>query len=378
LKVVSEINDYESFLSIQKEWNALLEKCPNDTIFLRHEWFKCWWDTYGQRKQLCILLVREDGKLLGIGPFMALRAYFRGLPVKIISFIENDETPRSNVICIDKHEEIIEEMITYLTEKKRSWDLICLNKIPANNGSYEVISSVCAMNKLPFIAKTSWRSPFLKIEGDWDSFYKNTSQKFKKRHRSINNRIKRLGDISITNVTKPQDVESTIAEVFSIGETCWKHKIRKAISSTRENRQFFSKLASIASTQGWLSLWILKMNKKPVAFEYHLQYKGSVHGLRSEFDEKYAEFSPGAVLDGYIVQNIFQRGFREYDMGGSADEYKKHWTPNSCDHMSILIFNNSIYSKLLSFLERNLIPHIKKSKLFGGLKDTIKKFKKRL
>jgi hypothetical protein len=294
-----------------------------------------------------------------------------------ISFIENDETPRSNVICIDKHEEVIEEMITYLIAKKGRWNLLSFNKIPIDSESSKIIPKICALNNITFLVKPSLRSPFLKVEEEWDIFYKNTSQKFKKRHRSINNRIRRVGDISIIQVTNLQDVESNIAAVFKIGQSCWKNKIRKAISSTKECRDFFSKLASIMSAKGWLSLWILKVNQEPLAFEYQLHYKDSVHCLRSEFNGKYAEFSPGAVLDGHIVQNIFQSGIREYDMGGSADEYKKHWTSDTYDHVSILIFNNSIYPKLLSFLEGNLIPNVKKSKWFIGLKDTFNKYKKR-
>ena len=87
--MVDEVKDFSSFLALEKEWNSLVERSQDDTIFLRHEWFKCWWNAYGAEKELLILLVKEDGELIGISPFMISKVRFRGFPIKKISFIEN-------------------------------------------------------------------------------------------------------------------------------------------------------------------------------------------------------------------------------------------------------------------------------------------------
>jgi len=90
--------------------------------------------------------------------------------------------------------------------------------------------------------------------------------------------------------------------------------------------------------------------------------------LRSEFDEQYASNSPGAVLESDIIKSLFENGFKEYDMGGSADEYKKHWTTGIREHANILVFNKGLYPKLMSFLEGTIIPYIKRRELFQRLK----------
>ena len=61
----------------------------------------------------------------------------------------------------------------------------------------------------------------------------------------------------------------------------------------------------------------------------------------------------------HIVKNIFLGGFDEYDMGGGADSYKKHWTPSVREHINILVFNRGFYPELLRFLEGKLIPYLK-------------------
>ena len=107
-----------------------MKSIQNNTIFLRHEWFKCWWEAYGARKELLVLLIKERGNLIGICPLMISEDYFRRFPIKKIGFIENDQTPRTNIISPYKQNEIIDTMITYLTEGVSSWNVIDFNKIP--------------------------------------------------------------------------------------------------------------------------------------------------------------------------------------------------------------------------------------------------------
>ena len=369
MTLIEEVRGFSSFLGLEKEWNSVLQKSENDSIFLRHEWFRSWWEAYGAEKELLILLIKENGELLGICPFMISKGHFRGFPIKKISFIENDETPRLNMIYIKGRNEIVGTIIGYLLQKVKEWNILILNKIPVDSESYAMIQKVCRENKLFFFNKTSWQSPFLKIETDWNTFYKNTSQRLKKRLRYNNNQLKKLGDIEISQI---DGREKDLEDVFSIGRSSWKNKIDKSISSTEENKKFFSSLTATADTKGWLYVWMMKANGKPVAFEYDLQYKGKVHALRSEFDEEYASYSPGAVLENFIIKSIFENGFKEYDMGGSADEYKKHWTTSIREHVNILVFNKGLYSKLMVFVEGTVIPYIKRKQLFQRLKKVQK------
>lgn len=359
---VEEITNFDSFLDLEQEWNSLLEETLTNTVFLRHEWFKCWWKTYGVGKKLFVLLVKEEDKLIGITPLMISKDYFRGFPIRKIGFIENNEVARSNFISPYSQNQIIEETITHLIRKRALWDVLIFNKIPMDTDTPEVLQTICRKKGVAFLRQPSLHSPFLQINSDWDSFYKNMSQRFKKRLRYNNNRLKKLGDISIEKFSQPADAEACLADVFRIGRKSWLSKTGKSISSTRETKVFFSELAHTASSKGWLSIWLIKAGHKPIAFEYHLQYNDNVHALRSEFDEEYAAYSPGSVLDGHIVRNICLNGFKEYDMGGSTDTYKKHWTPSVREHCNILAFNRGFYPEFLRFLEGKIIPSLKQTK----------------
>ena len=106
-----------------------------------------------------------------------------------------------------------------------------------------------------------------------------------------------------------------------------------------------------------LNIWILNLNNQPIAYEYHLTYKGKVHALRSSFDKNFKGLSPGSFLDYQIIKQLYQRGdICEYDMGGNADFYKLRWTKHYRKHQTVYIFRKEIYSRILYFLDNKLTP----------------------
>ena len=111
---------------------------------------------------------------------------------------------------------------------------------------------------------------------------------------------------------------------------------------------------------GWLVIWLLHLNGEPIAFEYHLRYNGTLHALRASHKEAYSSISPGVFLDYHIMENVFESGIiHEYDLGGSADFYKRKWTKYHRNHINVHIFKKSIYSTLLHMYEYRLVPLVK-------------------
>jgi hypothetical protein len=378
---IKEVKDFPSFLALEQEWNSLVEKSSTATVFFRHEWFKCWWKAYGEEKELFILLLyKENNHLIGISPLMISKKYFRGFPTRNIGFIENDETPCCDLILLQKEEErfkVIEKIVEYIIAKNRRWHIVLLQKVLKDSETYKNIMKVCCKKGLRVYERPSLNSPFLQISGDWDLFYKNTSQRFKKRLRYNNNMLKKLGTISIEGYTKPDEIKKVLPEIFDVGRKSWKEKIKRSISSTKQTRDFFSNLTAETTSNGWPLIWFLRINNEIVAFEFHLQYKGIIHALRSEFDEAYKNYSIGSVLDTHIVKSIFEKGFKEYDMGGNADTYKTHWTKSNRKHVDITILNKGIYPKFLAFLENQLISSIKKIRFIMAVRNIFKKKKRR-
>ena len=67
---VTVCRDPEEFAALEKEWDELYRHCPAATPFQTHAWQHSWWLSYGRRGRLRLVLVRRDGRLVGIAPLM--------------------------------------------------------------------------------------------------------------------------------------------------------------------------------------------------------------------------------------------------------------------------------------------------------------------
>ena len=352
------ISENTSFFSLATEWDSLWEKSMCQSIFLSHGWLSSWWEAYGKGKQLLALLAYQGQRLLGAAPLMRYNSKHRGIPVRVVSFIENDESPHSGFVV--DHEANISALVStfmsYTTAHSGRWDILLLRKIPDGSEIVGPIKSFCKKNGYAYVVRPSLQSPILRVKSDWETFYSGTTQRFKKRMRYGINKLKREGNFSIQEMHTPGEVEAVLTDIFQVGALSWKGEEGKSISNMPETRSFFARLPRALQPKAAVSLWSLRLKDKMVAFEYHIKHEDIVCALRGEFDNTYRSCGPGSVLDFEVVRSLFQDGTRLYDMCGSADEYKLRWTSEVQPHVDILIFSRQPRGMFLAFLEKHIRP----------------------
>ncbi|MFH0926718.1 MAG: GNAT family N-acetyltransferase [bacterium] len=357
------IDNFKDFLSLDKVWNNLLEKSPTDTVFLRHEWFNCWWKSLGKQKQLFIILVKKKEKIIGIAPLMISREPFRRILVRKVKFVADDNSFRCNFIIDNQdsknRKKVIEAIIDYIYKKQEMWDIVELENIPSGSFTSELIDVLASLKDKVYGIKRGLISPYIYINTNWDNYFSNRPKRL---HKNIKNKSNRLSQANGYAIEEIKQSDNTLSLIFEISAKSWKAREGKAITQLEERRDFFTNLSKIASSQGWLSIWLLKINNEPVAYEYQLKYKDTVCALRGDFKEDYKEYSPGSILEYYVIKHtiISNNNIKEYDLGGGCDFYKTNWTSNLRTHSIFLMFKYSFLSLTIYFLEFKIILPIKR------------------
>ena len=355
------ISKFEEFVSLQKDWNRLLDDNELDSVFLSHGWFKCFWDAWGNGKALRILVARKGSRIVGVAPLMLYSGRHLSLPAKIFSFIENDESPHCGfVVPKNAVYYVIPAFFDYIYANQKAWDIILLRKMPVGISQIDYLKTYCHQNKNRWVDNPSLSSPFLKTDTDWDSFYTGKSQRFKKRVRYMQNKISKLGEIIFSESHAPAEVKELMGQIYDVGARSWKAKKGKAIGSSVQNRRFFSQLPGALAPDGKVYLWLLRLNNRLIAFEYHVRQNDVVYALRSSFDETYRAWGPGSVLDFEVVRSLFKSKVNHYDMCGGPYAHKLRWTSEIKVHADIIVFNRRPYAMLLYFLENGVKPLLKR------------------
>ncbi|MDD2702823.1 MAG: GNAT family N-acetyltransferase [Candidatus Omnitrophica bacterium] len=346
------ITTHAEFMGLEKNWNALLEENGNESVFFTFEWFKAWWEAFGNKKHIFILLLKDtSGKLIGIAPLMKYKSTCAMLPVKKISFMYNDNAAECGFIFSGDSDNAITKILDCLNEQKQGWDIMEFQSMAEDSANHKALKKILRKKKMRFCVKDWLHSPYISIDSDWTRFVSNRSRKLRKNLRNLLNRLNRKGTFSIQQVSDLNHSRDILNTVITISKTSWKTRYKKSIAYTSENRHFFESLCTLACKKNWLKIWMLKIRGEPVAYEYHLIYKNKAHALRADFNEKFKRVSPGAALNAVIIKSYFESGLKEYDLCGHAEDYKLNWTSTVRRHSIFVVYGKNRYGALLYFID---------------------------
>jgi CelD/BcsL family acetyltransferase involved in cellulose biosynthesis len=354
---------WPEFLDLRREWNDLWARSPQrGNVFLSHEWFRAWWEAFGDRRELLVLGLRSGERLVGLAPLMRYRTRYHGVPVRMLSLITNEHTNRAELILAERHRECVAQLLDYLRRRGATWDMAQFDFLPASSPTAEALREEAAGAGLAWGRKPSYHSPYIPIQGGWEGFWASRPGHFRRNMKNRERRLSALGEVRYQETGECH--RPLLEEMFVVGEKSWKGtRTRTAIASTAPLRRFYTRLAELAADRGWLSLHLLRVGGRPIAFHYSLKHDGVVRLLKTEYDLEYGKYSPGHQIQARVLRGCFERGLREFDFLGPRMEWKMEWADRVREHVRLLLFHGGPRSRLLRLLELRAKPMLKRSRL---------------
>ena len=357
------LEDQEAFLNLEEGWDGLCDALGDEvTVFASFMWYRNWWRFYGAEAKLRLFAMWEGDTLAGIAPLMWKRDSLYGIPVRRIGFMQNNQSLHNDFIVKPEHRAVfLQKLIQSFFEQSARWDVLYFRNLPVKSQNYGSLVEILAAEG------KSWKqgpnpidSPYLIPSGDWPGFIAGRSRRTRKALNNIQNRIRKAGKVSVKHIGTWEEFLSCKDDVFAVAQKSWTERFGDSLGSPA-NKNFFKSLAFDAAAKGWLSVWVLYLDGKMIAVEFHLKAYGKEHALRGHYHPEFASLSPGTFLEMTILEHVFKERERVqvYDFCGSFENYKKKWTDTFSPHCDIHIFKDQIYSKLIRFHEVTIEPRIK-------------------
>jgi CelD/BcsL family acetyltransferase involved in cellulose biosynthesis len=117
--------------------------------------------------------------------------------------------------------------------------------------------------------------------------------------------------------------------LFELHDIRWRSRGHLGAFSTRALRDFHAEISRVALAAGWLRLWVLRLDGKPVAALYGFLYRRTFYFYQSGFDPAFAKDSVGLVMLGVAVRAAMDEGIDELDLLHGTERYKAHWATNT-------------------------------------------------
>ena len=358
------LEDPKAFEILKADWESLCnELADNITVFASCIWYQNWWKYFSGDAKLKLFTMWQEDKLVGIAPLMMEKSSFHGLPVKVIGFIQNNQSLHNDFIVMPQFRTIfLQKLIQSLFSLSSNWDALYFRNISSISDNYKVLVQVLDDEHRRWKKKkTPFDTPYLIPSGGWSDYFAGRSRRTRKTLKHIRNKVLKAGEISVKHITTLEEFLACKEELYGVAQNSWTENVGGSLASPA-NKNFYESLASSAAPKDWLSIWGLYVNSKMIALEFHLRAFGKEHALIGHYNPEFSSFSPGTFLEMTILEHIFeeQDGIKVYDFCGAFDAYKKKWTDTFVPHSDIYIFKEQILSRYIKFQEFTLIPFLKR------------------
>lgn len=152
----------------------------------------------------------------------------------------------------------------------------------------------------------------------------------KKKFRRYLRAMEREGPVTFAHLKSPAQIQAALPEFISTHSARFRDTQRVSFLSTPERRLFLEELVRRFSDTEVVTLSMLMIGNRPVAWNYGFQFHGSWFWYQPTFDSRQEENSPGQCLLSRIITDACDiAGIRVVDLGLGSEGYKERFANSS-------------------------------------------------
>jgi CelD/BcsL family acetyltransferase involved in cellulose biosynthesis len=343
---ISEVNTKKEFYDMKKYWDLVLNKSVENNIFLTWEKMAPSVNQLEEANALKILCATEGNELVGIAPFRISRRGLKGLlGYGVIEPLTNGETDYTGIILSEQEDQCLYRFLTHLFSQ-RDWDFIYLPDLAEASQTLEIMKKAKDIPK--FKLKKGIICPYIALPDTKEKLLARLSTKFKRNLRySLNKLEKEHGKVELKHYYELGSFEETMEVFFRLHQERWESKGKPGRFANQKSRDITLQTAKYFAEKGWLRMYFLTVNDKPVAVELNLTYQKKMYCHLKGFDPTYFKYSVGHLLTSKILEECIEGGFSEYDFMQGEEAYKFDWTTKYRQSSNLKWVNNKLSSNIV-------------------------------
>jgi CelD/BcsL family acetyltransferase involved in cellulose biosynthesis len=321
--VVEEVKDATAFAALRPHWNDLLRASSSDNPFLTWEWQHTWWNHLRESSALRVLLVRADAELVAIAPLRLVTSpWHRFSRLELLGTGHAGSDYLDLIIRRGRETESVTALAQYFEAQQ-----LCLRFNHLSPSSLAAqLSAALATDGWISASADDGACPIIPLAGHtFDSYLATLGSS----HRAnVRRRIKAVGqqfDIRFDRVITHRERQDALTALATWSERRWKDAGGSTAFITPAVRAFQDRVTARAFEQGWLLMYVLRLNDEAAAVMYGFHYGRRFYFYQHGFDDRYKAQSLGLVLMGLTIRAVIDEGAREFDMLWGVEPYKFLW-----------------------------------------------------
>lgn len=341
---VEERPAQDVFLGSTTEWDALAAHTGGP--FLTAAWLRAWTAAFAPRA-MC-LLARDPGGTL------VATACVRPSRLHGLEAAANVESGEWTVCGVDHSA----RQVLWQQIAQRGAAHIALTALPAAHAS--TAREVLRDAGYRIAEREVLSSPRLSLPATGQELLQGVSHNLRSQYRRRTRALQEHGRVSF-RTGSGAEVERDLATFLRLEASGWKSRRGSAVVCDERTTALYCDFARAAAGGGWLRMQFLEVDGQPVAADLSCSFAGGVFMVKTAYDERLGDLSPGLVLRGWALEAAVDEGFAFYDFLGGAEPYKLRWGATPRTHVTLLAYRGPLSGVACGFHER-VRPRLKQAR----------------
>lgn len=328
---VVEINDIESLRSYHLAWTALHADTPRASYFQTFEWLENYWRHNAEGQTLRVLIVRCEGRPIGIVPLIERVEPSRLGPIRVLTYPLDDWSAWFGPIGVNQTATLAIAM-KHLAAGPRTWDVFVPRWTAHDTTDRGRTEHAMRLAGIPANVEDHAVTSILEMDrfDDWEAYLASRAAKTRQEVRRQRRKLEREHTVEFIR-HRPDSLRcgdgdprwDLYEQCLDIAKRSWQ------ADQTDGNTLCHGSVADLladahesAARLGMLDMSLLLIDGKPAAYYYAYHCNGEVLGLRTGFDPDLPG-GAGSVLLARLIEDSFARGDRRLDLGVGPETYKR-------------------------------------------------------
>ncbi|MGM0588479.1 MAG: GNAT family N-acetyltransferase [Bacteroidota bacterium] len=365
---ITVIRTPQEFENIKPQWESLNEQA-HTYIYQTYEWNRIWWEFFGEGKELYIVLVYQQHRLVGILPLFKDVVRLAGVKIyTCLRFIGSSVTqpkgeelkglmPYSDyldmIVSPGSEQQVCCELMDHFKSQTVEFDQIKLEEIPEQSPLLKYCLSSLGKTSYQYNVRRSSVSPIIKLEPTWDDYLKSLSKRSRYHARRF---VKFAHDAScqifdLESATTEEEMLETFDQLVRLHQKKWNDMGHPGSFAEQRMYNFTQSIIRAFHKKGWVIIKKVRPVHDAgdcVAVDLLFKYKNRYYLVHRGMDDqtRYNKWSPGNVLLNTSLEEATNEHIDVFDFLRGAEDFKFRTANAVIQHQTLNISGIRYSSRL--------------------------------
>jgi len=305
--------------SLRRQWNDLVLQMERPEVFYTCEWALAVQSAYQASQNPMLFLGYDGDDLVGVA---SLGAPVDGAGVSFLAATTADYC--EFVSHPQRRAEFVEAAFAELRQLKVG--SVVLASLPADSATPAAVRVAAGKYGLHTYTRPSCLCAQVELGSSEQRQQLKTTLSGYRKYRRYIRAMEREAPVRFVHMHSQAEIQSALPDFAEAHVARFQANQRTSFLSTPERRCFLEELAHRFAGSDVVTLSMLMIGDRPVAWNYGFQFLGSWFIYQATFDRRQEEHSPGhCLLSRIVTEACDMDGMKVVDLGLGAEGYKERF-----------------------------------------------------